>query len=193
MRAKLVRAGDYEGLKALAAYEDSLRPITRVRGSRREGGALVLDVVSRFAKKAVRFDERMHWVPPDGVAFSEERDAREDVAKSDLYVFVRGEDRVEFALPVEFEVDGTTLRGTVRFDPSTAAAGSPLPAGEWDAFATLTVAGFKATSRLRRGPGEPLRLRVGDDGTLAEERPELRARLATRFPRAARLAKRAGL
>ncbi|HEX8085488.1 MAG TPA: glycosyltransferase family 2 protein [Solirubrobacteraceae bacterium] len=188
VRAKLVRAGDYEGLKALAAYEASLRVVADVRIDGQE-----LHVTARFAKDAVRFDDDMHWVAPEGVRFTEDRDAREDLAKSDLYLFVRGPDRVEFALPVGFEVDRTTLRGTARFDPRTAAAGAPLPPGDWDVFATLTIAGFKATGRARRGPGNPLRLRVGEDGTLVEDRPELRARLATRFPRAAKLAKRAGL
>nr|MDQ5807871.1 hypothetical protein [Actinomycetota bacterium] len=188
VRAKLVRAGDYEGLKAFAAYESSLRVLADVRT---EGADL--HVTARFADDAVRFDERMHWIPPDGVAFAEERDAREDLARSDLYVFVRGPGKVEFALPVDFTIDGTTLRGTARFDPATAAAGAQLPPGRWDAFATLTVAGFKNTGRVRRAPGEPLRLHVGEDGRLVEERAPLRARMATRFPRAARIAKRAGL
>ncbi|MDQ3740484.1 MAG: glycosyltransferase, partial [Actinomycetota bacterium] len=130
VRAKLVRAGDYEGLKAFAAYESSLRVLADVRT---EGADL--HVTARFADDAVRFDERMHWIPPDGVAFAEERDAREDLARSDLYVFVRGPGKVEFALPVDFTIDGTTLRGTARFDPATAAAGAQLPPGRWDAFA----------------------------------------------------------
>jgi glycosyltransferase involved in cell wall biosynthesis len=188
VRAKLVRAGDYEGLKALAAYERSLRVVADARVDGEE-----LRIAARFAKDAVRFDERMHWVAPDGVSFAEERDAREDVEKSDLYVFVRGPERVEFALPAEFAVDGTRLSATARFDPRTAAAGAPLPPGDWDVFATLTIAGFKATGRVRRGPGDPLRFRVAADGSLVEDRSELRARLATRFPRAARMARRAGL
>ena len=189
VRAALVRAGDYEGLKALAAYEAGLRVVA----SARPDGEL-LEVTARFARDAVRFDESLHWIAPEGVAFAEERDARDDLAKSDLYVFVRGPQRVEFALPIEFAVDGTTLRGTARFDPRTAAAGAPLPPGEWDVFATLTVAGFKATGRVRReADREPLRLQVGPDGRVVEQRADLKARLATRWPRAARLAKRAGL
>ena len=192
VRAALVRAGDYEGLKALAGYEAGLRVIANTRVEE-DGDALALHVEARFARDAVRFDDELHWMAPEGVAFREERDARADLEKSDLFVFVRGPHKVEFALPVDYEVDGARARGTARFDPRTAAAGSPLPPGEWDAFALLTIAGFKTIGRLRRGPGDPIRLTVGEDGRIAGERPELRARLATRFPRAAALAKRAGL
>jgi glycosyltransferase involved in cell wall biosynthesis len=192
VRAALVRAGDYEGLKALAAFEAGLRVVADTRVEPADG-ALELHVVARFARDAVRFDDHARWIPPEGVTFSEDRDAREDLAKSDLHVFVRGPLKVEFALPVTFTIDGTRARGIARFDPATAAAGSALPPGEWDAFALLTVAGFKTTGRLRRGPGDPIRLVVDEDGRVAGDRPELRSRLATRFPRAAKLAKRAGL
>ena len=192
VRAALVRAGDYDGLQALAAYEAGLRVVADTRVERRDDG-VELHVEARFARDAVRFDGDQRWIPPEGVTFGEDRDAREDLAKSDLYVFVRGPLKVEYALPVEFEFDGTRARGTARFDPATAAAGSPLPPGQWDAFALLTIAGFKTTGRLRRGPGDPIRLTVDEHGRIGGERPELRARLATRFPRAAKLAKRAGL
>jgi poly(ribitol-phosphate) beta-N-acetylglucosaminyltransferase len=189
VRAALVRAGDYEGLKAFAAYEAGLRVIADTRVEERDGG-LDLHVEAHFAKDAVRFDEHGHWIAPEGVRFSEDR-AEEPAG--DLYVFVRGPQKVEYALPVEFTFDGSRARGTARFDPPTAAAGRPLGPGEWDAFALFTIAGFRTTGRLRRGPGDPIRLTVDDAGRIVAERPELRSRLATRFPRAARLARRAGL
>jgi glycosyltransferase involved in cell wall biosynthesis len=192
VRAKLVRTGDYEGLKALAAYESALRVTADVEPVGSE-----LRIRARFKGHPVRFEERdgrVHWTGAAGVAVEESDPA----LAADLHVFVRSpSDHVEYALPVEFDGklnDGRPIvHGRARFDPATAAAGAPLPPGPWDAFALLTVNGFKTTGRLRLGPGEPLRLHVGDDGRLVDERAPVRARLATRFPRAARLAKRAGL
>ena len=193
VRASLVRAGDYEGLKALAAYEAALRPVVRVGET--------YSVEARFARDALLFervDGRLRWIPPPGVTFDEDREAQLD---GDLYVFLRSsENQVEFAQPVRWEteleeVEGglrPVLRGEVSIRGDSAAAGTPLPDGSWEGFATVTVAGFKATARLRRGPGEPLRLfKKGTE--LREQRADLSARLATRYPRAARLAKRAGL
>jgi poly(ribitol-phosphate) beta-N-acetylglucosaminyltransferase len=206
VRAALVRAGDYEGLKALAAYEAGLGVVVRVHDSRHDGDTLVLDLEARFARDGVRFERRdggLRWLAPDGVAFEEDRDATPEVEGSDLYVFVRSpHDKVEFAVPAEWTteiVEGpngvrAVLRGTARFSARKGAAGNELAAGEWEAFALLTVAGFKTTGRLRRqAGGDPLVLVVGADGSVQERRAKLRARLATRYPRAAKLARRAGL
>jgi poly(ribitol-phosphate) beta-N-acetylglucosaminyltransferase len=206
VRGALVRAGDYEGLKSLAAYEAGLGAVVRVLDIRCEGDDLVLDLEARFAREGVRFARRdggLRWLPADGVAFAEDRDATPEVEGSDLDVFVRSpESKVEFDLPGEWTTtieDGgkgvrAVVRGTARFSARSAAAGSALPPGEWEAFARLTVAGFKTTGRLRReAGGEPLVLVTGEDGGVEERRARLQARLATRFPRAAKLARRAGL
>jgi poly(ribitol-phosphate) beta-N-acetylglucosaminyltransferase len=207
VRAALVRGGDYEGLMALAAYESGLGTIVRVREVRREGDdEVVLGLEARFAREGVRFERRdggLRWRPPDGVAFDEERDATPEVEGSDLLVFVRSpESRVEFVVPAEWTTElvedergvRAVLRGSARFSSRTGAAGAPLEPGEWEAFGLLTVAGFKTTGRLRRqAGGDPLVLEVGAAGEVSERRAKLPARLATRFPRAAKLAKRAGL
>jgi glycosyltransferase involved in cell wall biosynthesis len=207
VRARLVRDGDFEGLKALAAYESGLGTVARVRSVQRAGDALTLAVEARFARDAVAFERRdgaLRWLAPDGVAYGAEHDAAGEVARADLYLFVRSPaDHVEFAVPVEWSAElietpsgalRPVARGTARLSAREGAAGAPLQPGDWDAFATLEVAGFKAIGRLRRQAGaDPLRLRIGADGSLAEHRAKLRARLATRWPRAARLAKRAGL
>jgi glycosyltransferase involved in cell wall biosynthesis len=203
VRARLVRAGDYEGLKSLAAYEAGLATVARLRSVERDGDALVASVEARFARDGVVFERRdgaLRWVAPGGVTFDEDRDATPDVDAGELYVFLRSvEDHTEFAAPVEFGLElaegprglRPVVRGTARFSAREGAAGAPLPAGDWDAFATLTVAGFRATGRLRRRAGaEPLRLRAGRDGAIEERQANLGARLATRWPRAARLAKR---
>ena len=201
VRAALVRAGDLPGLEALAAYEAALRPVVRARPADDDAGGLVYAIEARFAQDALLFERRdggLRWIPAPGVTFEEERDAE---LAGDLYVFLRSvTDQVEFALPVRFEtelveVEGglrPVVRGEARIDAAEAAAGAPLPAGEWEAFATVTVAGFKATARVRRGPGEPLRL-THDGAVVREDDAGLRARLATRYPRAARLARRVGL
>ncbi|HEV2061203.1 MAG TPA: glycosyltransferase family 2 protein [Solirubrobacteraceae bacterium] len=206
VRAALVRRGDYEGLKAFAAYEAGLGTVARVRDLRPEGDDVVLDLEARFAREGVRFERRgggLRWLPPAGVAFEEDRDATPEVEASDLQVFVRSpETKVEFDLPGEWTADlvegprgiRVVVRGRTRFSGRTGAAGAPLPPGEWEAFGLLTVAGFRMTGRLRRqAGGDPLVLVVGGDGHVEERRARLPARLATRFPRAAKLAKRAGL
>jgi glycosyltransferase involved in cell wall biosynthesis len=206
VRAALVRAGDYDGLKALAAYESGLGTVLRVHDVRPAGDELALELEARFAREGVRFERRdggLRWLAAEGVAFAEDRDATPDLDASDLHLFVRSpESKVEFDLPGEWTVEldespkgvRAVLRGTARFSPQSAAAGAPLPPGAWEAFGRLTVAGFKATGRLRReAGGDPLVFVVGEGGRVEERRARLQARLATRFPRAARLAKRAGL
>jgi hypothetical protein len=77
-----------------------------------------------------------------------------------------------------------------RITPTTAAAGAPLPAGQWDVRVSVAVAGFASGVRLKQEDGEPLivtavppaRVVLGDR---APDPPPLRRRLATRAPRTA--------
>jgi hypothetical protein len=48
------------------------------------------------------------------------------------------------------------LVATARITPTTAAGGSPLPAGQWEVRAVANVGGFSSGRRLRRRNGRTL-------------------------------------
>jgi glycosyltransferase involved in cell wall biosynthesis len=216
-RAQLVRAGDYEGVKALAAYETALSPVARVRAlDRAEDDVVELSIDARFGSRGggsgLTFERReggLHWTPPPELTAAladTVGDVGDDAISGDLRVFVRSAaDGSEFPVPGKWSVDLAAIpdapervrpvvRGTARLSGRTGAAGAPLPPGEWDVLATLTVAGFRATGRVhRKRGGDPVRFRVGRDGVIDDERASPKTRMAARWPRAAKLARRAGL
>jgi glycosyltransferase involved in cell wall biosynthesis len=215
-RAKLVRAGDYEGVKALAEYETGLSPVARLRALERgDDDTVELSIDARFGSRGgsgltfERRDGALRWTPPPELTASlgdAVGDVADDAIKGDLRVFVRSAaDGSEFLLPGEWSTDLAAIgdspervrpvvRGTARLSGRTGAAGAPLPPGEWDVLATLTIAGFRATGRVhRKRGGDPLRFRVGRDRVIEGDRVARRTRLAARWPRAARLARRVGL
>ena len=67
----------------------------------------------------------------------------------------------------------------MRIDPATAAAGEPLPAGEWELRAVVHVAGFSHARALRRN-GAPVVITAGESG-LARRGPRPRRRFARRL------------
>ena len=92
-------------------------------------------------------------------------------------------DGTEWDLPTEssvrlLETDQGTLRPQVhllaRVAPTVAAAGAPLPAGDYELRAVVAVAGFSATARARHN-GEPFRVTVTPARRL--EHARLRARV----------------
>jgi len=210
LRSQLLREATYESLEALAAVEDDLRAKPLLRHLRRDGDEVALRVeaslVSRgeplsFSRRA----DRLHWVAPEPlreVLAAEALDATDELPASRAQIFLRSTaDRSEYVLPGDTEVrledagpDGRVrpvLVADARLAPHTAAAGSPLPAGDWEVFAVVTVAGF-STPRRVRGPGDdPLTLTVDAAGRLVERRSALSRRVAHRVPWAARLARRA--
>lgn len=211
VRSRLLRDATYEALEALAAVEDELRAKPVLRHLGRDGDAVVLRVEASpvsggkplcFARRA----GRLLWVPPAPLHEAlppEALDATEELPASRAQLFLRSTaDRSEYVLPGETEVrledeggPGERVRAVLladaRLAPATAAAGSPLPPGDWEVFAVITVAGFSTPRRVRGRGDDPLTLTVDPAGRVAERRTALTRRVAHRVPWAARLARRA--
>jgi poly(ribitol-phosphate) beta-N-acetylglucosaminyltransferase len=211
VRSRLVRDDAYDALIDLADRESRLRAGVRVVDVRRDGEDLMLALEASLVGGGglVTFERssgRLRWRVPDGLPLvaSDDLDATEELARAHAYVVVRSmADRSDFALPGEQEVRMVPVEGradvvrpvvaaTVRVSARTGAAGAPLRAGDWEIVATPTIAGFKSRGLARRrAGGDQLVVRVGEDGRLAEIRPPLRRRVSRRFPRLARVARRA--
>ncbi|HEV2770861.1 MAG TPA: glycosyltransferase family A protein [Solirubrobacteraceae bacterium] len=211
VRSHLLREATYESLEALAAVEDELRAKPALRHLSRQGDAVVLRVEASLVSAGkplsfVRRAGRLLWIPPAPLHEAlppEALDATEELPASRAQLFLRSTaDRSEYVIPGQTEVrledaDGpgervrAVLLTEARLVPATAAAGSPLPPGDWEVFAVVTVAGF-STPRRVRGPGDdPLTLIVDPAGRVVERRTALSRRVAHRVPWAARLARRA--
>jgi glycosyltransferase involved in cell wall biosynthesis len=179
LRSRLLRDGDFDSLGRMSRYERRLKPVVRLRGIDRGGTHLVIRLASWLGtpEARLRFErrgDRVLWVPPTevlGEAIAErDRDATGELRRSTADVYLRNvKDGSEYLLPARTRVlvksgDGVggggvlvrpRLRTTVPIAPTAAAAGGPLPPGQWEVHVAITVAGFsKQTPVLRRG--EPL-------------------------------------
>jgi glycosyltransferase involved in cell wall biosynthesis len=168
IRAALLRAGRFDGLLAFAEVETGWRARLDVRSAAWDGGVLCVRVAATIEDaegRALTFrreDGRLRLALPAAMPGAEDvtpaaRDVEDEVPRSALRAFVR--DRAggeEFLLPLESRIDlredgdGTTvhLEGVVRLDPHTAAAGGPLRAGVWDAYALVASCGLSVTARM---------------------------------------------
>lgn len=211
LRSRLLRDAPYESLEALAAVEDDLRAKPILRHLRREDDEVVLGIEAALASRGepLRFARRagrLLWVPPAPLQDAlppEALDATDELPASRAQVFLRSTaDRSEYVLPGETEVrledaDGpgqrvrAVLVADARLAPDRAAAGSPLPPGDWEVFAVVTVAGFSTARRVRGRGDDPLTLTVDAAGQVVERRSPRSRRVAHRVPWAARLARRA--
>jgi hypothetical protein len=166
-RSRLVRDGRFEALEELAEFESGVRAKLRLRRVKGDGTHLVLRVQARLGPRRLRFTrrgERVLWEPPATLADAigeRELDATDELAESQvrLYLHKVGEG-IEHSLPGRTEVRlvpgrrpdrvRPVLEATARITPATAASGSPLPAGQWEVRAAVTVAGFHHARRVRR-------------------------------------------
>ncbi|MGH2948989.1 MAG: glycosyltransferase family 2 protein [Solirubrobacteraceae bacterium] len=203
-RSQLLRDGRYEALEELAAFESRMRAKVRLRQVQGDGTHLVLRVRARLAPRRLQFvrrGESVLWDAPGALAEAlgeQERDATEALAESQVkfYLHEVGAD-TEHQLPGRTEVRllpgrrpdrvRPVLEATARITPTTAAGGSPLPAGQWEVRAAVTVAGFAHARRVRRR-NAPLILTSIPPGRIvkgqrAPARPSLRRRIAARLPR----------
>jgi glycosyltransferase involved in cell wall biosynthesis len=167
----LVREGGFEALGILAAREGELRARPRVRDLRGDGTWLALTVEAELAGAEHgpltfrRSGERLLWIPPVelGELPEELLDVTAEIDKAKVQVLLRGiPDRVEYAVPGETTVrlepvpgapDGVlhaVLSTHAHIAPTIAAAGAPLPAGEWELDALVTIAGFSHLRVIRR-------------------------------------------
>ncbi len=200
VRAALLRDGRYEPLHHLAAFESALRARVKVRvGSEEE--RLTLRVTATLGAPGelafVREGERVRWRPPPAlrdVLADADLDATEPLRSSGIQVYLHSlRDGTEYVLPGDTEIElGDDVRPelttAVEVAASTAAAGAPLPPGDWEVRAVVTVAGFSHARSVRRN-GAPLVLRASAPDRLVARRAVLpRLRLARRI--AARVERR---
>ena len=186
VRSALLRDGRYEDLMRLARFEAGLRAPLKVRV---HGRRPVLELTASL--RGLVFEaagERLHWRPPEPLP-GVDLDMTEAIGSSHVQVFLHSlRDGAEYVLPGETVVDldpaGRAILTTrVEIDPRTAAGGSPLPAGDFEVRANVSVAGFSHARSVRRN-GTPL--------VLTSSPPRLVARrdVLLRQPMARRLAAR---
>jgi glycosyltransferase involved in cell wall biosynthesis len=224
-RSALLRDGRYESLIALAEFESQFRAEVTVRELRREGGEMAVRLEAQFLGKDeplafVRRGTRMLWAPPQPLRddLSEEHlDVTDELAKSRVEVVLRSKrDRSEYVLRsrservfVRADAGGDAKRpiliADAELDPGTAAAGSKLPAGDWELRALIHVLGFHAAGTaivpaperrlivlpLRRRADSPLVVTITRNGRLQEAAPPRRRRVARRLRRLPRKFRRA--
>jgi glycosyltransferase involved in cell wall biosynthesis len=182
VRSRLLRDGDFEGLKLLADFEGQLKARGRVRVTPRDG-LLDLDVEATIdgaeQRLAFRRDgDRIRWLAPPELERrlpAEALDATERFDRSTLQLLLQSKaDKAEFLVPGDADLrldrKGRALL-TVRttLDPASAAGGGPLPAGDWALLGNPIVGGFTRTASLRRDPGKrALKLTVDAEGRIAD-------------------------
>jgi glycosyltransferase involved in cell wall biosynthesis len=182
IRSRLLRAGDFAGLEALAAFEAQLRADADAY-LRQADGAIELRVDAHLDGETDpltfrRDGDRVVWVPPPSLRDRLEPDALEatdDIAASKAQLLVRATGgKTEFVLATKTETrvaqEGTPIQvvdGTL--DPATAAAGAALAPGDYSLDVNPIVAGFTKTVAARRRPGRrTVRLTVDAAGAIAD-------------------------
>jgi glycosyltransferase involved in cell wall biosynthesis len=183
-RSRLLRAGDYDRLAALAEFETGLRAQARAVAVRDGAVELRAELAGlRFARDG----ERVVWG-------DERLDATEALAEGTTLQLLlkRRRTQEEYRVPAETRTElveeGDAVRAVVaatgHVDATTAAGGRPLPRGMWEVHVMVIVAGFRAQGRVRRARGsEHLMLAVRDDGRVAERAPGWQRNLRRRTPR----------
>jgi len=187
-RSRLLRAGDYEALAALAGFESGLRARARAVSVLPTAGALELAIEAEL--DGLRFEragERVFWGPRRADAGAAVRDS-----STVQLLLKRRATQEEYRVPGEAEprlVDGpdgvrAVIALSARIDARTAAGGGALAPGAWEVYGLVIVAGFRALARVRRRQDAgQLVLEVGPDGRVAERRPGLRRNVRRRVPR----------
>lgn len=189
VRSALLRAGDYDGLHRLAELERGLRAGIKARVVG-DGERLALRLAATLGDLTFeRRGDRVLWKAPDGLAV-DDLDATDALGSSFVQVFLHSlRDASEYVLPAatELVLDGgrPVLTTDVDLAGPTAAAGSPLPPGDWEVRAAVNVAGFLHVRSVRRN-GAPLVL------TSAPPRLIARRDVLLRQPMARRVAARLG-
>jgi hypothetical protein len=169
----------------------------------------------------VRRGRRTCWLPPSGIRdelADEDLDVTDVLPKSRLELLLRStSDGTEYALPARSvtvlvrardlaDAKQVGLVAIADVDARHAAAGSRLRAGYWKVEAVVHVAGFAAQAEVTAAPAsgrgiasrfprrrkqQALVLRVTKDSHVQRHENTLRRRFARRFPRVARVVRRA--
>lgn len=187
LRSRLLRAGDYDALAALADVETKMRAHARAAAVRPlpDGARLELEAELdglRFARDR----DRVVW--GEGRA-----DATDGLPESTVQLLLKHPvTHAEYRVPAEIELrlvddpDGSVravqaVTGTI--ETATVAGGSRLPPGLWEVHVVVVVAGFRMAGLVRGTRGkENLILSVAPGGRASERRPGWRRRLRRMVP-----------
>ncbi len=201
-RSHLLRAGDLDGLYALARFEAGLKARVLVLERRDRGAAVELDLEGHLRGEDGRLlyrrkGEQLLWHPPRELRARLEGadlDATKSVPRAHVQVVVRavaGNEehvlRVESTVRLDAGDEGyltPAVEATATLEPATAAVGAPLAAGDWQLVVPVRIGGFNGTAlTVREGEGRraPLTFRVGEDGRL-EQPTWARRHLSGRAP-----------
>jgi len=210
LRAALLRRGSLEGLCALAAFEDALAARSRVRSVRGDGTWLSLVMRGRLhagdspALVLRRAGDRVLWEAPAALSAHldpGELDVTGQLADRESHAFLRSLDdgtqwplraRIRGRLHDGEDGPAPSIVAGVRVAPTIAAAGAPLPAGDYELRLGVSIAGFGARTRVRRGgDGEPFVITVTRALRLEHWAPPRRRRAASGARRPGRAAARA--
>jgi len=210
VRSRLLRAGDYDGLMALAKFEAGLRTeasLLELEPDEEGGVALVIEsrIVGDAGPLAFERDgERLLWVPPVELAGRLDDAARDATAAMErnyadvLITSIRH--GTEYLLRTETETrlepagDRVTpvLTSRARMQSRVVVAKANLKPGEWTVGVTAGAAGFTPAgvpAQTGRWPIRvPLVVTITKDGELVP--PRLRGEVARRFPRVTRAFRR---
>jgi hypothetical protein len=210
LRSYLLRERTFEDLQRLAAREGELRTKPKLVGIRGDGTWLRIDVEAELVgteRGPLTFHRRGDRVlldPPEGLEDLPEDvlDVTGELERGKLHVLLKSvEDRVEYQLPGETEVCLEPVEGgpegalravlstRANVAPSIAAAGAPLPAGEWEIEALINLLGFSHPRVVKRKGAHvvlvatpPGRVSIRDDWRPAPPSPTVARRIARRVP-----------
>lgn len=189
VRSHLLRAGDLDGLYALARYEAALR--ARVKLVSRGGGTLRLE--GRLRGLAFRrAGERLLWEPPEelrGRLDGFDLDFTTSVANGHVTPLVRAvADKTEVVLEHTQEVRHREADGLVTPVIAATVRLPRLPPGEWQLVVPVRVSGLNHTAMTVRqnGRAAPLNFVIGPDGR-PRRPPWWRRQLSGRSPRLRKL------
>ena len=209
VRSWLLRGASFEAVKAFAELEEAMTATAVVTDVQPTEEGLVLRFDARVHTPDgplafARDGAAVRWLAPAGIREAltpEQLDVRGDLEESDVELLLERPDTgARFMLrrrTVDVHLEpvagaGGALTPVVSVaapvNPAKAAAGSPLPAGEWRATGNLIVGGFMQPLQVELPDGTPLRLVATADGRIRQRKRRPRWRRAAR--KARRLARR---
>ncbi|WP_089103462.1 glycosyltransferase family 2 protein [Streptomyces hyaluromycini] len=174
---ELAGAGRYEDVLAVAEWEAAIAPSTAAQSVTWDGDALKIEFSAEYAVGGApkTYPADTSGTEPEGPAATAaeaiarlERGTAARFARARVDLMMRErETHAQFfqpveitreTLPVEGEPDRVRLvvKATAAVNPATAASGTPLPPGLWDAFVRLTIGGWTREHRLFPVSKDPL-------------------------------------
>jgi poly(ribitol-phosphate) beta-N-acetylglucosaminyltransferase len=199
VRSHLLRAGDFDGLEALAEFEAALETEATVVELEPEEEEEAVNFVIEARIPGLAFEDGGRWVPPASLAGRlDPAQLEADLDRSYADVLISSaKDGTEYLLrsQTETRLEGGTpvLTTRARLQPRIVVAKADLKRGEWTVGITSSAAGFTpGPVPVMHGPRAfraPLVVTITKDGRLIP--PSLRGDVARRFPRVASVLRRA--